>query len=71
MVRSRESEIEALRKRMLEAAERVDRRLGSPAYRRLLPAAFALGLVLARVPAARTVLRGGLRWLLPARVLTR
>ena len=71
MVRPREPEVEAVRARLFEAAEAADRRLRGVAWERVLPLAFALGFVLARVPAARVALKGGLLWLARGRVWKR
>ena len=71
MVRAREPEVEAARARLFKAAEAADRRLRGLDWGRALPLAFALGFVLARVPAARAALKGGLLWLLRGRVWKR
>ena len=71
MVRPREPEVEAARARLFEAARAADRRLRGVGWERVLPLAFALGFVLARVPAARGALVGGLLWLARGRALKR
>ena len=71
MVRPHDPEVEAARARLFEAARAADRRLQGLHWGRVLPLAFALGFVVARFPAARAVLRGGLLWLVRAHVLKR
>jgi len=71
LVRPREPEVEAARARLFEAARAADRRLRGVGWGRALPLAFALGLLVARVPAARAALKGGLLWLARGRALRR
>jgi len=69
MVRPDELEVEAARRRMFEAAERAEARLKRVPWERVLLAAFAAGVLFGRVPAARSLLRGGLLWLSRSRTL--
>jgi len=68
MGRAFEPEVEEARRRLFEAAERADQALRRLPWERLLLAAFAAGLVLGRVPAARALVREGALLLLRRRL---